>query len=105
MTNRIQMDLTVPAEVWRDGNHFVSFCPPLDVYSQGPDEKAALDNLVEALQLFIGSCIDRGTLDQVLKDCGFEPDTAPEPVGEPSADPRMIRVPFPLVAHEQAHTY
>ena len=98
------MDLTVPAEIWRDGGHFVSCCPPLDVYSQGSDKKTALDNLVEALQLFIGSCIDRGTLDQALKDCGFEADTAPGPIGEPGENLRMIRVPFPLVTHEQAHT-
>ena len=65
MTNRIRIELSVPAEVRQDGSHFVSFCPPFDVYSQGPDEEAALANLVEALQLFIESCCARGTLEQV----------------------------------------
>ena len=53
MANRIRIELSVPAEVRQDGSHFVSSCPPFDVYSQGPDEEAALANLVEALQLFI----------------------------------------------------
>ena len=101
MANRIRIELSVPAEVRQDGGHFVSFCPPFDVYSQGPDEETALANLVEALQLFIESCFSRGTLEQVLKDCGFEPDTDPEPV----EDGRMVRVPFPLVAYGEAHVH
>ena len=53
MASRIRFDLTVRAEVREDEDHFVSFCPALDVYSQGPGEEAALDNLAEALQLFV----------------------------------------------------
>ena len=98
MANRIRFELSVPAEVRKDGDHFVSFCPPLDVYSQGPSEEAALDNLVEALQLFVESCLARGTLDRVLKDCGLEPDANPQPM----EDRHMIHVPLSLVAREQA---
>ena len=101
MANRIRIELSVPAEVRQDGRHFVSFCPPFDVYSQGSDEETALANLVEALQLFIESCFSRGTLEQTLKDCGFEPDTDPELV----EDGHMVRVPFPLVASGEAHAH
>ena len=105
MANRIRIELSVPAEVRQDGGHFVSFCPPFDVYSQGRDEEAALGNLVEALQLFIESCFARGTLEQVLKDRGFEPDTDLEPVEGRREDGRMVRVPIPLVAHGEAHAH
>ena len=105
MESRIRIELSVPAEVRRDGGYFVSFCPPFDVYSQGPDEDTALVNLVEALRLFIESCFARGALEQVLKDCGFEPDTDPEPVEGRREDGRMVRVPIPLVAHGEAHTH
>ena len=88
MANGIRFELAVPAEVRKDGDHFVSFCPPLDVYSQGPSEEAALDNLVEALQLFVESCLARGTLDRVLKDCGFEPDANPGVLGRSAHDSR-----------------
>ena len=98
MANRIRFELAVPADVRKDGNHFVSFCPALDVYSQGPGEEAALDNLAEALQLFVESCLARGTLDRVLKACGFEPDADREAVDER----HLIHVPLSLVAREQA---
>ena len=98
MASRIRFDVTVPAEVRKDEDHFVSFCPPLDVYGQGPSEEAALDNLIEALQLFVESCLARGTLDRVLRDCGFEPDVDPEPV----EDRHMIHAPLSLVVREQA---
>ena len=105
MANRIRIEVSVPAEVRQDGSHFVSSCPPFDVYSQGPDEDVALANLVEALHLFIQSCLARGTLGQVLKDCGIEADTDPEPVEVGSEVGRMVRVPVPLVAHGEARAH
>jgi len=35
--------------------------------------KRSSKNLEDALELFLVSCFDRGTLDQVLKECGFRP--------------------------------
>ena len=67
----VQVELAVPAEVRDDGAHFIAACPPLDVFSQGDTEQSALVNLAEALQLFVESCYERGTLEEVLKDCGF----------------------------------
>ena len=48
----------------------MSCCPILDVWSQGETKDKALNNLNEALQLFLISCFDRGTLVEVLKKCG-----------------------------------
>ena len=95
MTARVQVEFTVPAEVREDGAHFIAVCPPLDVFSQGDTEQSALVNLAEALQLFVESCYERGTLEQVLKDCGFKPDGNSGGFQESG---RMVRVPLPLVA-------
>ena len=95
MTARKQVEFTVPAEVREEGAYFVAVCPPLDVFSQGETEESALDNLAEALQLFIESCYERGTLEEVLKDCGFKPDGNSRGFQESG---RMVRVPLPLVA-------
>ncbi len=73
MTTRLRLEFTVPAEVREEGAYYISVCPPLDVYSQGDTEEAALVNLAEALHLFMESCFERGTLEKVLKDSGFEP--------------------------------
>ena len=95
VTARVQVEFTVPAEVRQEGACFVAGCQPLDVFSQGETEESALVNLAEALQLFIESCYERGTLEQVLKDCGFRPEGNSASFKESG---RMVRVPLPLVA-------
>ena len=67
---RIDIRLSVPTEVKKQGDWYVSRCPILDVYSQGETQKEALENLVEALRMFIVSCLERGTLNAVLKSYG-----------------------------------
>ena len=47
-------------------------CPIIDVHSQGETKKKAKENLEEAISLFLKSCLERNTLDQVLKQSGFE---------------------------------
>ena len=60
------------AEVWREGDVYVSYWPTLDVYSQGDTEHEAEANLAEAIQLFIASCEERGTLDAIIAAQGLE---------------------------------
>ena len=50
---------------------YVSYCPELDLYSQGDTLKEAEANIIEATQLFIESCIEDNTLREVLLECGF----------------------------------
>ena len=71
-TTKIEFSARLPYTLKRKKNYFVSLCPILDVYSQGETEKIAKKNLVDALFLFFASCIERGTLDDVFKECGFK---------------------------------
>ena len=50
---------------------FLSYCPVLDLYSQGDTQKEARKNIIEATQMFIESCVEDGTLNSVLHDSGF----------------------------------
>jgi predicted RNase H-like HicB family nuclease len=63
----------LPAKIIKKREIYVSFCPALDIASQGDTKQKAKSNLIEALSLFLISCYERGTLDAVLKDCGFKP--------------------------------
>jgi hypothetical protein len=45
---------------------------PFWTYSQGTTEKEAEQNLREALSLFFITCLEMGTLNKVMKDCGFK---------------------------------
>ena len=56
----------IPREKW-----IVASCPVLDVHSQGETEALATSNLREAVQVFLETCIEMGTLDQVLRNSGL----------------------------------
>ena len=70
---RVTFNVVVPVRVKKEGRYFISSCPALKVSSQATTEKKAKSNLIEAVSLFLVSCYERGTLDQVLKECGFVP--------------------------------
>src|SRR5690348_8548048 len=86
--------MKVPAAVRKEGDMFYSSCPVFDVHSQGDTQQEALDHLVEALQVFVETCYEQGTLHQVLKEQGFMPDHE-EP---PQHAGCTINVPFALIA-------
>jgi predicted RNase H-like HicB family nuclease len=88
--------LSLPIKIQKEGGYYVSSCPPLDIYSQGETLKKAEENLVEAVSAFIYSCFTRGTLDRVLRECGFflMTETPKQPARKPRG--REITVPVPL---------
>jgi predicted RNase H-like HicB family nuclease len=97
---KVGLTFTLPVKVVRRRKWYESSCLILDVHSQGETEKEAKENLVQTLSLFFISCIERGTLDSVLKECGFKP-------GECSPwreDEEYVSVPIPLLARRAMKT-
>ena len=86
----------LPATVQKRGKWYISGCPALDVMSQGRTKAKAIKNLVEATSLFLTSCFERGTLDAVLKDCGFEAVSKPFKTKPFPQDTIPIDVPIPF---------
>ena len=70
---KVEFNVKLPFTITKRAKWFLATCPILDVHSQGETEEKAKKNLVEATSLFLISCIERGTLDEVLKKCGFTP--------------------------------
>jgi len=68
---KVQINIKLPFKITKGAKWFLASCPILDVHSQGETEKQAKKNLIEAISLFLASCFQRGTLDEVLKKCGF----------------------------------
>jgi predicted RNase H-like HicB family nuclease len=100
---QVAMTFTLPAVIQKRRRWYVASCPLLDVHSQGSTEPDAQKNLVEALVEFFLSCFERGTLTQVLHDCGFMP--VAEPPARPQRLPRggtAVNVPVPFVIAKQA---
>ncbi|MCE5248878.1 hypothetical protein LLG96_01520 [bacterium] len=96
VTFKAQLPFTVmQREKW-----FLASCSLLDVHSQGLTADEAENNLREALELFLLSCFERGTLEKVMKDCGFIPYFAAlqgDVIPKTPASEKTIEVPIPFM--------
>jgi len=104
----VKFTLTVHIEVKQKGKWFYSSSPVFDVHSQGPSKKEALDNVAEALQLFVESCYERGTLEQAMKEIGLVPARKTNKTQRHAATSLLsIDFPFDLLAakHAQAQAH
>ena len=89
----VKAEFTLFGVMKREGDWYIAHCPPLDLTTQGRTLAEAKKNLLEASELFIVSCLERGTLDQALKELGFVPFKA-KPANVANAFPITIPVPF-----------
>ena len=62
-------------------------------------EAEARKNIEESARLFITSCFERGTLEDVLKECGFR--VTSTPLSRKTNDKNFITVPIPFSAKNQ----
>ncbi|RLI74693.1 type II toxin-antitoxin system HicB family antitoxin [Archaeoglobales archaeon] len=58
---------TLTALVWKEGNQYVSKCPELEVASCGDTLEEALENLKEAVELYIENAKELGILEDELE--------------------------------------
>ena len=65
----MKLDYTV--QVWKEGNQFIAHAMPLDVASSGPTPEAARTAVDEAVELFVATAAEHGTLKEVLEDAGY----------------------------------
>ena len=96
MSKDIILNIRLSFEIVKKEKWYVASCQALDVFSQGKTEKQAKKNLRESLCLFLTSCVERGTLEAVLKECGFRhiPDSAPET----KSQERYLSIPLHLLS-------
>ena len=90
------ISIRLPIKIRKKGNWFHASCSSLDVVTQGETQEQAKKNIGEALYLFFRSCIERGTLDAVLKQCGFT--AISERMGDIDPDEEQIDVPLYLLS-------
>lgn len=68
------MQIEFTTSIWKEGDQFIAHAVPLDVASSGPTPEAARRAVDEAVQLFIRTGIEHGTLEEALGDAGYELD-------------------------------
>jgi predicted RNase H-like HicB family nuclease len=73
MGELIKLDIQLRAFVRRETrNRWIAVCPKIDVTTQGISEDDAKRCLDEAVQLWFEDCLERGTLDRAMRECGFK---------------------------------
>jgi len=63
MTDRISLT----SIIWKEGDKYVSKCPELEVASCGDTLEEALENLKEAVELYIENAKELGMFDEELE--------------------------------------
>lgn len=104
MPYKVEFKVKLPATVKKDSEigMYVSCCPVLDVFSQGETIPKALENLQEAVSLFLLTCVEKGSLVKVLQDCGFslvKHELKQKPAISPFKESIQVSIPF-LAAKE-----
>jgi predicted RNase H-like HicB family nuclease len=59
--------LELRGSIWKEGDAFVSRCDSLNIMSGGETFEQAWANTIDAIQLFIHSCIVDGTMHELTK--------------------------------------
>jgi predicted RNase H-like HicB family nuclease len=65
------MDIRFTTQLFKEGRTFVAYTRELDVSSCGGTRQRALQNLKEAVRLFLDEAGRMGTLEQILEESGF----------------------------------
>jgi predicted RNase H-like HicB family nuclease len=65
------MTVETTTRIWREGKQYIAHALPLDVASSGDSPDEARIALQEAIELFLATAKDHGTLVTVLKKCGY----------------------------------
>jgi predicted RNase H-like HicB family nuclease len=74
MTETIALEVNLQAYVRRDTvRRWIATCPHIGVASQGATSAESKAALQEAVELWFESCIERGVLEQALREANFRP--------------------------------
>ena len=65
------MELLLTIKIWKEGKHYIGYCPELEVTSQGKTEEQARNRTREAVSLFLEETKRMGTLQEILRISGF----------------------------------
>lgn len=69
---KIKFASKIPIIIFKEEDQYISDCPFLKVASCGDTLKQAKENIIEAINLYIESCLEAGTLEEALVENGWE---------------------------------
>lgn len=66
------MTIEYTVQIWKEGGQFVAHAMPLDVMSCGGTPEEARTALDEAVRLFLRTSASQGSLQEILREAGYE---------------------------------
>ena len=67
-------DSSFDTHIFKEGDTYVAHVPALDLSSCGATDEEARRNIREAVRGFLGASADMGTLDEILREAGYQQD-------------------------------
>ena len=64
-------EIEYTVQIWQEREQFVAHAMPLDVMSCGPDPASARAAVAEAVEVFLLTAKDMGSLEEILCECGY----------------------------------
>jgi len=72
MNNSIAVEVKLQVCIEKTEHGYTAFCEALDVYTEASTKKQAEKSIREALSLFLETCLEMGTFNEVLSSSGFK---------------------------------
>ncbi len=66
------MDIEYTVQIWKEDDQFTAHAMPLDVVSSGNTADEARAAVNEAVQLFLLTAKEAGTLEEILREAGYQ---------------------------------
>jgi predicted RNase H-like HicB family nuclease len=67
-------DFRFDTNIFKEGGAFVAYVPALDVSSCGDTEEEARRNIRDAVRGFLEASAGLGSLEEILREAGYEPE-------------------------------
>jgi len=64
-------DIAFTTHIFKEGDTYVAYVPELDISSCGESANEARKNILDAVQGFLETCADMGTLNEILDEAGY----------------------------------
>lgn len=69
---KIDLQIKLPIMIIREGKKFIAYTPALDLSTSGKNYNEVKKRFDEIVSIFFEEVVEAGTLDEVLKDLGWQ---------------------------------
>ncbi|MBR4742107.1 MAG: type II toxin-antitoxin system HicB family antitoxin [Desulfovibrio sp.] len=93
----------LPPDPCEERNAWIVGCPEIDLYTQGDTYEEAAENSTDALQGWFKVCMEHGTREKVLAECGISPTRIASMKN--SYTEALVRQPLLILAKQGVRSY